>query len=83
MLPAHDAEIREKAMQAQMEADCGAACGFCQHGVPAVLHPTKSAFGAAQWAHKDSDGVWRYLCSASTIREAFAKAEQERKGGAA
>jgi len=71
LLPAHDAEIREQAMREQMEADCRVVCSDCR-GNGARFDSKYEC-----WMHSS------WFCKADGIRAAYAKDEQERKGGAA
>lgn len=69
-LPAQNAEIREQAKREQYEADCKAACIYCEKKIPFLA----GTFDA----HSTSRSGWS-LCDAHAIRAAWAKAHPEAK----
>lgn len=81
LLPAHDAEIREQAMREQMEADCKAICEDCRAGFW-PRGPRKASWSMHE-RRRNGRVESQRTCDAYVIRRVFAKAEQERKGGAA
>jgi len=81
MLPAHDAEIREQTKREQMEADCAAICADCRAGFW-PRGPRKASWSMHE-RRRNGQVEYQRTCDAYVIRRVFAKAEQERNGGAA
>lgn len=74
-LRAHDAEIRERAMLEQMEADCKAVCPRCRDTeMPAANFQPRAWWTTDHWGHGISGG-----CVAGKIRAAYAEAHPKVK----